>query len=95
MTLTTNLTIEAGDVQIDAIGEYGAETGILLNVSINGMDIDPDTVAAALATLNATDEAGGWDDDLCEAELTELANQAAQDAADDYGDWAMEMRRDG
>lgn len=93
-TISTPLMIEAGDVQIDAIGEYEAGTGALVSVRINGREIAVHAVEGALDVL-APGATGPWSDDLDAARLTELCNEAMQDAADERGDYLRDLRMDG
>lgn len=72
-TFCTPLLIEARDVQIDAEGEYDADTGALVSVRINGRQIPVHAVETALEAL-APGDLGPWSRDLDEARLTELDN---------------------
>ena len=72
-TFCTPLLIEAGEVQIDAEGEYDADTGALVSVRINGRQIPVHAVETALEAL-APGDLGPWSRDLDAARLTELDN---------------------
>ena len=92
-TVSAPLCIEAGEVQIDATGTYDADTGSLLSVRINGVERPVHTVSTALGLLCGAD-AHGWDADLDPYRLTELVDEAAQDAEADWGDYRHDMRGD-
>ena len=88
--VTTLLLIDGIDVQIDAYGTYCAESGALQSVRINGRELSVAQVDAALAILCPGD-AGDWSDDLEPDVMERLVNEAAMNAADDYGDWKRDM----
>lgn len=69
-TVTRLLLIEAGDVQIDASGDYDTETGALVAVTINGQRLRPHEVAMGLLLL-CPEGAGSWSAPLDETELAE------------------------
>tara|TARA_R110000822_G_scaffold229393_2_gene361643 strand:+ start:529 stop:798 length:270 start_codon:yes stop_codon:yes gene_type:complete len=83
--------IDIGDVQIDTIGWYDAESGSLESVTINKRELTVAQISAALFIL-CPDDAGPWADDLDGAELDVLVNEAANDARDDRGDWKRDMQ---
>ena len=85
------LMVEAGDVQIDAIGFYDVESGCLESVTINKRNLTVAQVSAALFIL-CPDDLGAWSDDLDGAELDVLVNEAANDARDDWGDHQRDLR---
>lgn len=93
-TVTTPLCIEAGDLQLDAYGTYGATHGDLLSVRVNGRELSISDINAALHVLRCDTLAGDWSDDLDPDELTELINEAAQDAEADWGDYMRDLRMD-
>ena len=88
--VTTLLLIDGIDVQIDAYGTYCAESGALQSVRINRRELSVAQVDAALAILCPGDM-GDWSDDLDPDVMDRLVNEAARDAADDYGDWKRDM----
>lgn len=90
--VTKPLLIEADDIQIDAYGTYDADTGSLNSVRINGREISPEAVTQALGLLGEVGNPCLYE--LDEHELADLINEAAQDAADDYGDYRYEQSRD-
>lgn len=91
-TVKTPLCIEGADVTIDAYGTYDACTGGLLSVEINGKPVSVPDVTKALAMLGCS--YGEWDRDLDAGALSDLVQEAAQDEADDYGDYLYERYRD-
>lgn len=88
--VTTPLLIEAGEVQIDAMGWYGVESGCLESVTINKRDLTVAQVNAALFILCPGDT-GAWSDDLDGNTLDLLLNEAAHDAACDHADHQREI----
>jgi len=92
-TVTTPLMIDCGDVQIDAIGTYDAESGCLETVTINKRNLTVAQVSAALFIL-CPDDLGAWSDDLDGDELNVLMQEAAEDAACDYGDWKHDTMKE-
>lgn len=91
-TVRAPLCIEAPDVQIDAYGDYDADTGALRSVIIDGRHISPASVASAMRLLGH--EPWGWDNDLDGDRLTELVAEAASDAEADWADRQRDMRED-
>lgn len=91
-TVETYLCINVGEVLIDAMGVYNADFGGLVSVKINGKDIPVHDVTKALSLLGVT--TFEWDRDLDAGTLSDLVQKAAQDAADEYGDYLYEQSRD-
>ena len=89
MILETPLMIEAGDVQIDAIGHYD-ENGALITVFINDCNLAVAQVSAALFIL-CPDDVGPWADDLDGDTLNVLMNEAAENAACERAEHQREL----
>jgi hypothetical protein len=91
-SVVTPLLIESGGIQIDAEGRYEAATGALVSVRIDGRDISPTDVEAAMRLLGAGYV--GWDDDLHPDKLADLVEEAARDAEADWADDMRDWRKD-
>jgi hypothetical protein len=88
-TIEAPCAIELAEGLIEADGTYDADSGCLLSIRIEGRDVLPDTIAAFVGPVEwARIEVMHPD------QLEDLCAEAAQDAADDYGDWRYELRRD-
>lgn len=90
--VTTPLCIEIGDVQIDAIGTYDADTCELLSVKINGSEVSVNAVSTAMRLLRSDYE--HWADDLDPAKRDELVSEAAQDAEAAWADSRRDFMED-
>jgi hypothetical protein len=71
-TVARSLTIEAGDVFIDAAAEYDADDGSILFVTINDRRVSWQNFDAALRLLGIHDEHSRWADDLDTDTLLQL-----------------------
>ena len=89
-TVSTPLMIDIGDVQIDTIGWYDAESGSLESVTINKRELTVAQISAALFIL-CPDDAGPWAADLDGDTMNVLLNEAAEDAAGDHADHQRNM----
>lgn len=92
-TLTTPLCIEAGEITIDAMGDYDADTGELVSVQINGIDFAVHEVEAMLQKF-APRQTGHWDRDMSPDKLNDLLNEAAGDYECDRADYLRGLRED-
>lgn len=92
-TVSASLFIEAGEMTIDAEGEYDADTGELVTVWVNGTSHPVHEVAAMLAIF-APRQTGVWDRDMDPDELHERIQSAAEADACDRADYQRDRDLD-
>ena len=92
-TIDESLLIEAGEITIDAVGEYDTNTCALVTVRINGADFAPHQVAAMLA-LFAPRHTGAWDADMDSDEMGNRLGEIAEDYESDRADYQRGLRDD-
>lgn len=78
-TIRQCLLIEAGEITIDADGEYDTESCELVTVWINGVDFAPHQVSAMLAVF-APRQTGHWDADMDSDEMGNLISELIEDS---------------
>lgn len=86
-TVEDTICIDTPDVTIEALATYDAETGALVSVRINGRETAPHVIEALLGP-----DLGSEMDGIDPARLSELLNEAMQDAADECGDYLRDLR---
>ena len=84
------LTIEAGDITIDAWGWYDGD-GVLESVEIDGQHIKPEAVQSALSLLGHGDHTT-WSGPLDSDALAELSSDAFEADAEARADWLRDAR---